>query len=428
MNARQFRAPEHLRTFAQFRWLGWVMLMMFVLIQTATGTPTRSEGPGQQNSRLLEADADFNPQTHEVTVKAKAPESVWDATTDIGHRSFVVYEDGIRQTLEDVDVAHTPLSLGVLLENGGRYRTLNESLADNVSRATRDLLQAIGPDDKVTMWTYSDSVRSLDTPSTRVSALQPAYLNLPVPPPSESNFYDAVLATLPQVEQMPGRKALVIVSSGLDSFSKAGFPEVMQVARESGVPICVLDIGPLLRSNLLVDSPSAQSPYSRMKWQQASSQLSRLAKVSGCRATTPDSSLEFPAAYDALLANLRLQYVIRYRSTALDLPGTRHVEVAWLDHPGRQTRLTQSTRMTAGGGEFAHAQYKLDAPAEFATTLPTDWLLFGGTSWSAIRIPLKAPDETQPHNSNSAWESATTLNESATQGPWFMCARLSCLD
>jgi hypothetical protein len=44
MNTRRFRSPEHLRAFAQFRWLGWVMLMMFVLIQTATGTPTGSEG------------------------------------------------------------------------------------------------------------------------------------------------------------------------------------------------------------------------------------------------------------------------------------------------------------------------------------------------------------------------------------------------
>jgi hypothetical protein len=425
MNTRRFRRSAQLQTFAQFRWLGWVMLMMFVLIQTAAGTTTPSEGPGRQPSRPLEADADFNPKTYEVTVKANAPESVWDATTDIGHSSFVVYEDGIRQTLEDVDVVHTPLSLGVLLENGGRYQTLNESLADNVSRAARDLLQTIRSDDKVTMWTYGDSVRSLDTPSTGASALQPAYLNLPVPPASESNFYDAVLATLPQVQQMPGRKALFIVSSGLDSFSKAGFPEVMQAARASGVPICVIDIGPLLRSSLLLGDAGSQPPYSRMKWQQASSQLYRLAKVSGCRATSPNSSLEFPAAYDALIANLRLQYVIRYRSTALDLPGTRHVEVAWLDHAGRQTQLTQNTKMTAGR-EFAHAQYKLDARAGFATNLPTDWLLPGGTSWSAIQVPLMAPDETQPHD--SAWESATTLNESATQGPWFTCTRLSCLD
>jgi hypothetical protein len=90
----------------------------------------------------------------------------------------------------------------------------------------------------------------------------------------------------------------------------------MQAARESDVPICVLDIGPLLRSSLLVGDPNGQSPYSRMKWQQASSQLSRLATASGCRVTSPGSSLELPAACDALLANLRLQYVIRYRSAS----------------------------------------------------------------------------------------------------------------
>jgi len=37
MDTRRFRKDSHSHRLAQARWLGWVMLMMFVLVQTATG-------------------------------------------------------------------------------------------------------------------------------------------------------------------------------------------------------------------------------------------------------------------------------------------------------------------------------------------------------------------------------------------------------
>lgn len=37
MDIRRFRNRSQSESVAKFRWLGWVMLMMFVLVQTATG-------------------------------------------------------------------------------------------------------------------------------------------------------------------------------------------------------------------------------------------------------------------------------------------------------------------------------------------------------------------------------------------------------
>ena len=34
MDTRRFRRDSQSRAFTAFRWLGWVMLMMFVLLQT----------------------------------------------------------------------------------------------------------------------------------------------------------------------------------------------------------------------------------------------------------------------------------------------------------------------------------------------------------------------------------------------------------
>jgi hypothetical protein len=40
MDTRRFRKHSQSEALAQFRWLGWVMLMMFVLVQTAPGADT----------------------------------------------------------------------------------------------------------------------------------------------------------------------------------------------------------------------------------------------------------------------------------------------------------------------------------------------------------------------------------------------------
>jgi hypothetical protein len=184
-----------------------------------------------------------------------------------------------------------------------------------------------------------------------------------------------------------GRKVLV-VSSGIDTFSKAGIADVLLAERETGVPVCVIDMGPLLRTALLIDSSIGKQPYARLKWEQASAQLSRIANVSGCRASTPESSFEPPAAFDGMLANLRLQYIIRYQATALNLPGTRRVEIAWSGADREKSGLPQNK--IGGERKFALAQYELPPAASLASGPSLAWP-FLRSSADSIQIPLRDP-------------------------------------
>ena len=150
MNTRRYVNESRSRTLAQFRWLGWVMLMMFVLVQVAMGTSPvggRSDTISQDSGTFDQATASFNPETHQVIVTANEPAAEWASTADIGRHSVVVYEDNVRQLVDDVKVTHVPLSIGLLLENGGRYHALNEVVAENVTRAARELLGAMNPGD-----------------------------------------------------------------------------------------------------------------------------------------------------------------------------------------------------------------------------------------------------------------------------------------
>jgi hypothetical protein len=66
------------------------MIMMFVLVQAATGGTASRERSAESMSQIspyVQARADFDPRTHQVTVQASPPASIWDSTADLRRRS-----------------------------------------------------------------------------------------------------------------------------------------------------------------------------------------------------------------------------------------------------------------------------------------------------------------------------------------------------
>jgi hypothetical protein len=67
MDTRRYVNESRSRTLAQFRWLGWVMLMMFVLVQVAVGASRsggRSDTISQDCGTFDQASANFDLETH----------------------------------------------------------------------------------------------------------------------------------------------------------------------------------------------------------------------------------------------------------------------------------------------------------------------------------------------------------------------------
>jgi len=361
MDTRRFR--HNLQAVATFPWLVWTILMTFVLVQAAWATAEHAQNQAAAPSQAIRGEpvarAQFDPETHQVTLEAAAPPELWNATPNIGAHSFVVYEDNLRQRLDDVRAIDQPLSVGVLVEHGGRYHAFNEALAEEGSRAVQELGAALNSSDNIRLWTYADTVAPLEAKS--FGEMKLAGMHLPVAASSEANFYDAVLTVLPQVQQMPGRKVLIVVSSGVDTFSQSDFQQVVRAAEAGGVPICPIDIGSMLQASLSSADGSNDFVYGKLNWRLASEQLARLARVSGCRALRPSSALSLPAAYDGLLSNLRLKYVIRYRSIAPGLPGTRQVRVEWTDRRRADTRAARTNTREGGHSKLlADARYTVN--------------------------------------------------------------------
>ena len=73
-------------------------------------------------------------------------------------------------------------------------------------------------------------------------------------------------------------------------------------------------------------------PYARIDWKRAESELQQIANASGGRMYSPQSTFDLSEIYDDLMENLRVRYVITYKSTSdPNLISPRTVRVALID-------------------------------------------------------------------------------------------------
>jgi VWFA-related protein len=275
---------------------------------------------GEKGSERSEIE--FAPASRTVTLNLQVKDPNGYFLPNIRRENFAVYEDGVRQENAAVDVQHSPVCVALLMESGGRYHELNQAVRGEVRQAGRQLLDVTGRDDKIALLKYGEKLETLVDFEQNHEVAETALEPLDVPGFSETNFYDALLDTLDQMRGVRGRKAIIIVSTGVDTFSKATFEQVLQAAHDSATPIYTIGLVQLIRREVAVHEGTA--PFARIDWNNAEKRLETLAKASGGRAYVLDSGIGIPAIYDDIMENLRLRYVVTYLSSNVDGSGRPH--------------------------------------------------------------------------------------------------------
>jgi Ca-activated chloride channel family protein len=270
-------------------------------------------------------DLDVEPRTGRVTLKIPAREFADMLAPGVRPGRLRVREDGVPQRAS-VDVQHAPVSVGVLIEMGGRSRQLADVLESEVPSLVRPLLDRLGPEDRLGLFSYDRELRTLldfgappDTWAASLDRLEPPVF-------SEANFYDATLAVLERMQAQPGRRAVILLTTGIDTFSHASFADLQARARALGTPIYLLTLGDLVQHRVFTQDTG---PLARVDWDAVERRCRDLAKASGGRAYPRVRTLSAPAIYDDVLERLRITYVLSYVSPRLaaDARQPRVVEV-----------------------------------------------------------------------------------------------------
>jgi len=275
-----------------------------------------------------------------VTIRLSAGSDPGHFIPNLRPDNFIVYEDGIRQRDVTVDIEHAPVTWAVLLEGGGRYRQLNRLLGSEIPFVIRPLLDVLDRDDRIAVFSYATAVDTLFDFDRPLADLDPVLNRLKTPGFSEANLYDALITVLNRMQGVEGRKALLVITSGIDTFSRTTFDDVVRAAKHSDTPVYCISLRDVIAG--LIDT----GPLSRIDWTHIAGQLQTLSKVSGGYAYVRDSKIDIPAIYDDIVEHLRITYVIRYVSSNQMGDGvSRTVRVELAD---RATGSTSRTVDAAG--------------------------------------------------------------------------------
>jgi VWFA-related protein len=139
-----------------------------------------------------------------------------------------------------------------------------------------------------------------------------ALLRLSTPLFNEVNTYDTVYEVLDRMGAQPGRNVLILIGSGLDTFSSHTLDEMKRKIESTNVIVYGLGAGSQLRTRY----EPYQSATARMNVLQADAFLQILAKKSGGQAWFPRFEAAFPDVMKGIMQNLALQYRLVYAPTA----------------------------------------------------------------------------------------------------------------
>lgn len=123
------------------------------------------------------------------------------------------------------------------------------------------------------------------------------------------------------------RRAIILVASGLNTFSKTNFDTVRKLSQEAGVPIYIISTGNLF-CKLYCDrmDPSRMMPGmpDRMDFLMATNQMNTLAKESGGMHYPMTFESEIPGYLNSVNALLRSQYNLAYDLVEKHEPGKKY--------------------------------------------------------------------------------------------------------
>ena len=100
--------------------------------------------------------------------------------------------------------------------------------------------------DRLAVWKYDDRVEKVSDFSQNHEALDTFFLKRYSRAVGDKSIYDAIIFTLGQMRPVSGRKAIVLISSGIDTLSKAGYDDLLRTAENSDTPIYVVSLAPVL--------------------------------------------------------------------------------------------------------------------------------------------------------------------------------------
>ncbi|MBK5259004.1 MAG: VWA domain-containing protein [Thermoanaerobaculia bacterium] len=234
----------------------------------------------------------------EVTMQ-QIPLSVASGTAPLRAEDLKLIDSGEVRAIDSlVPASDQPLHVMLLID-------YSESMLEElpvVKSAARQFAQALlRPQDRIAVVGFNQRTFWL-TPFTNDFSSVGTVIDR-VKPIGETHLYDSVIEMLFELQKQPGRRALVLLTDGVDQGSRFKLDHLVHYARYAGVPVY-----PIVKNRMLAKLMRFGIGQIQAR------RLTSLARDTGATHFIINSERELPAVYTRIAAELRQQYQLVFRS------------------------------------------------------------------------------------------------------------------
>lgn len=278
---------------------------------SAPQNPTQEQKPAvPQQDKPQDAGVTISVEVPVVTLDVVAATQNGDIIPGLKKENFRVLEDGQPQAILNFAPSEAPITVAILMEfsnvSGGWFSAYAKYWADA-------LFPNLGQKDWVALVTFDMRPRTEVDFTQNKDEVRQAIYQLFVPGFSESNIFDALLDTTDRMKDVKGKKAILVLASGRDTFSKHTLDQTMKKLRGSDTSIFVVGVDRPLTN--WMDSHNRLSGSRHLDYLQAENQMKAFAQMTGGQAWFPQFDGELPGIMREVAAFLRHQYSLSYTPT-----------------------------------------------------------------------------------------------------------------
>jgi VWFA-related protein len=273
--------------------------------QPQTTPPTGQNPPAQKPP---ESGLSIAVEVPVVTMDVVATTNHGDIISGLNRENFRVLEDGVPQTITNFGPTEAPITMVIVMEFSARYYGRFSYLAKYWTDA---LFPHLKPQDYVALVTFDMKPKMEVDFTQNKDEVRNALYHLYFPGFSESNVYDALLDTVDRLKDVPGKKSILLIATGRDTFSKHTYDQTMKALHQTDVPIFIVGMSQVV----MLTRESYGYTGSEIDFVQDENQMKTFAKETGGNAWFPRFEGEIPGIFQEVAAFLRNQYSLTYSPT-----------------------------------------------------------------------------------------------------------------
>ena len=250
--------------------------------------------------------------------------------------NFRVYENGVEQKVVGFKRVEAPITALLLCE----FASTNYNFIYDMRNAAWSFAQQLRPQDYVAMMTFDMRTQIVLDFTQDKRQLLNAVNSMIIPGFSERNLFDALYEAEDRLSRIEGRKYIILIASGRDTFSRITLDKITQKVKNTpDVTIYTVSTGGAIRA-IAEGRPGWDNQMRDLDYLQADNEMRTFARMTGGMSFFPRFVGEMPDIFADINSAIRSKYQLVYHPLDTRQDGSyRKLRVELVDEEGKPLRM-----------------------------------------------------------------------------------------